>query len=64
MGITLSLGQMVSDCDFIRMIQHAVKGIPVEDETLAVDVIHDVGFSRDCSTASVWNKSFTLLTMS
>lgn len=29
------------------MIQHAVAGIPVKDETLALDVIHDVGFSGD-----------------
>jgi trimethylamine--corrinoid protein Co-methyltransferase len=47
MGITLSFDQMVSDCDFIRMIQHAVGGIPVRDGTLALDVIHDVGFSGD-----------------
>ena len=47
MGVTFSYGQLVMDCDFARMIKYAVNGIPVNDETLAVDVIHDVGPFKD-----------------
>jgi trimethylamine--corrinoid protein Co-methyltransferase len=43
MGVTFSFGQLVMDHEFARMIKHAVKGIPVNDETLAVDVIKEVG---------------------
>ena len=43
MGITFSFGQVVIDNEFARMIKHAVKGIPVDDETLAVDIIKEVG---------------------
>ena len=44
-GITFDFGQLVLDAEFARMIKHAVKGIPVDDETLAVDVIGAVGSS-------------------
>jgi trimethylamine--corrinoid protein Co-methyltransferase len=47
MGITFSFGQLVMDCEFARMIKHAVRGIPVNDETLAVDVIGEVGPFKD-----------------
>lgn len=42
-GITISLGQVVSDADFVRMIKTVLRGVPVNEETLAVDVIHSVG---------------------
>ncbi len=42
-GITFDFGQLVLDAEFARMIKHVVKGIPVTDETLAVDVIKKVG---------------------
>ncbi len=42
MGMTFSFGQLVMDNEFARMIKHVVKGIPVNDETLAVDVIREV----------------------
>jgi trimethylamine--corrinoid protein Co-methyltransferase len=42
-GITFDFGQLVSDAEFARMIKHVVKGITVDDETLAVDVIREVG---------------------
>ena len=35
------------DNEFARMIKHVVKGIPVNDETLAVDVIREVGAFHD-----------------
>ena len=43
MGMTLNWAQLVMDNEFAGMIKHVVKGIPVTDETLAVDVIHEVG---------------------
>jgi trimethylamine--corrinoid protein Co-methyltransferase len=42
-GITFDFGQLVLDAEFARMIKHAVKGIPVDDETLAVNVIKETG---------------------
>ena len=47
MGMTLSYAQLVMDNEFARMIKHAVRGIPVTDETLAVDVINEVGAFND-----------------
>jgi len=44
-GITFDFGQLVLDAEFARMIKHTVKGIAVDDETLAVDVIREVGAS-------------------
>jgi trimethylamine--corrinoid protein Co-methyltransferase len=46
-GMTFDFGQLVMDDEFARMIKHAVAGIPVNDETLAVDVIAGVGPFRD-----------------
>ncbi len=45
--MTFSFGQLVMDNEFARMIKHVVKGIPVNDETLAVDVIREVGAFND-----------------
>jgi len=42
-GITFDFGQLVLDAEFARMIKHVVQGIPVSDETLAVNVIKKVG---------------------
>lgn len=42
-GITMSLGQVVADADFVRMIKTVLEGVPVNEETLALDVIHSVG---------------------
>lgn len=47
MGVTFDFGQLVMDNEFARMIKHAVQGIPVNDETLAVDVIKEVGPFKD-----------------
>ena len=43
MGMTMNWAQLVMDNEFAGMIKHVVKGIPVTDEALAVDVIHEVG---------------------
>jgi trimethylamine--corrinoid protein Co-methyltransferase len=47
MGMTFSFGQLAMDNEFARMIKHVVKGIPVTDETLAVDTIREIGPFKD-----------------
>ena len=42
-GITFDLAQLALDCEFARMIKHTVKGIPVNQETIALDVIQEIG---------------------
>lgn len=42
-GMTCDLGQMVMDNEAIALIRQLVRGVPVSDETLAVDLIHEVG---------------------
>jgi trimethylamine---corrinoid protein Co-methyltransferase len=42
-GVTFDYTQYVLDNDIARMVKHTVQGIPVNDETLAVDDIHAVG---------------------
>lgn len=42
-GITFDLAQLVLDCEFVRMIKHTVNGIPVNKETIALDVIQEIG---------------------
>jgi trimethylamine--corrinoid protein Co-methyltransferase len=46
-GITFDYGQLVLDCEFARMIKHTVMGIPVNDETLAIDPIKEIGSKGD-----------------
>ena len=47
MGMTIDFGQLVMDNEFARMIKFLLHGIPVNDETLAVDVIREVGIGKD-----------------
>lgn len=42
-GITFDFGQLVMDCEIARMIKHTVKGFAVNDFTLAIDPIKEVG---------------------
>ena len=42
-GITFDFGQLVLDCEFARMIKHTVQGFRVTDDTLALDVIKEIG---------------------
>ena len=42
-GMTFDFGQLVMDDEFAGMIKMCVGGIPVRDETLAIDVIDEVG---------------------
>jgi len=46
-GVTFDCGQFVMDNEFARMIKRCVGGIPVSDETLAVDDIAAVGSFGD-----------------
>jgi trimethylamine--corrinoid protein Co-methyltransferase len=47
MGMTLDWAQLVMDNEMAGMVKHVVQGIPVNDETLAVEVIHEVGAFGD-----------------
>ena len=47
MGMTIDYGQLVMDNEFARMIKYVVQGIPVTDDTLAVDVMHEIGPFQD-----------------
>jgi trimethylamine--corrinoid protein Co-methyltransferase len=42
-GLTFDYAKLVMDAEMIRMIQIAIKGITITDETLDMDVIHEVG---------------------
>lgn len=43
MGMTISCSQLVMDAEMAEMMLHSMKGIVVNDETLSVDVIKEVG---------------------
>ncbi|MBT3176763.1 MAG: hypothetical protein HOG03_13150 [Desulfobacula sp.] len=47
MGVTFDYGQLVMDNEFAQMINYCVNGIPVNDETLSVDAIKEVGSFKD-----------------
>ena len=56
-GITFDLAQLVIDNEYAKMIKHAIGGIPVNDESLAVDVIHEIGIGKDfLSHESTYNQ--------
>jgi trimethylamine--corrinoid protein Co-methyltransferase len=42
-GITFDYGQLVMDNEFAAMIKHTVNGLEVSDETLAVEIINEIG---------------------
>jgi trimethylamine--corrinoid protein Co-methyltransferase len=42
-GITFDFGQLVLDCEFARMIKHTLQGFVVTNDTLALDVIKEIG---------------------
>ncbi len=47
LGITFSFEQFVMDNDIVKMVNKVVRGIDINDETLAVDVIKQVGAGGD-----------------
>jgi len=46
-GITFDYGQLLLDCEMARMIKFTIQGVTVNDYTLAVDVIKEIGPGRD-----------------
>jgi trimethylamine---corrinoid protein Co-methyltransferase len=42
-GMTFDFGQLVMDDEFAGMIKQCVRGIRVDDESLAIDVIDQIG---------------------
>jgi trimethylamine---corrinoid protein Co-methyltransferase len=50
LGMTMDLGLLVADNEFVRMIRRMLDGVPVNDETLAVDVIREVGIGGEFVT--------------
>jgi trimethylamine--corrinoid protein Co-methyltransferase len=46
-GITFDFGQLVLDCEFARMVKHTLIGVPVNEDTLAVDPIKEIGPGGD-----------------
>ncbi len=42
-GITFDYGQLVMDNEFAAMIKHTVNGVEVNDQTLSVDIIDEIG---------------------
>ncbi len=46
-GITFDFGQLVMDNEFARMIKHTINGFSINDESLAVNVIAEIGPARD-----------------
>ncbi len=47
MGMTFDFGQLVLDNEVAQMVKHALNGIPVNDETLAVGVTEEIGIGKD-----------------
>ena len=45
--MTIDFGQLVMDNEFAKMIKFLLHGIPVNDETLAVDVIREIGIGKN-----------------
>lgn len=58
--MALDLGQLVLDNEVIRNYRQCAEGIPVNDETLAIDTIKNVGsqghFLMEANTLSYMNK--------
>ena len=47
LGVTFSMEQLVVDNDIIAMQRKAMEGVPICDETLAVDAIKEIGVGND-----------------
>jgi trimethylamine--corrinoid protein Co-methyltransferase len=46
-GITFDYGQLVMDNEFMRLIKRFMIGVPVEEETMAIDLIDEIGPKGD-----------------
>ena len=47
MGITFDLAQLVMDHEIAQMVLHTLQGVPVNDETLSIDMIKEMGIGKD-----------------
>jgi trimethylamine--corrinoid protein Co-methyltransferase len=47
LGMTFSFEQLVIDNDIITMVKKAMEGVPVNEETLAVEAIKFIGVGND-----------------
>ncbi len=61
-GLTFDLAKLIMDAEMIKMIQVATRGISITDESLAVEVIHEVGsggtyITHDSSLKNMRNQS-------
>ncbi len=50
LGMTMDFGLLVADNEFVRMIRRMLDGVPINDETLAVDVIREAGIGGEFLT--------------
>ena len=50
LGITFDFAQLVIDNEIAEMIKHVVKGIDVNDYTMATNVIKEVGVGKEFVT--------------
>jgi trimethylamine--corrinoid protein Co-methyltransferase len=46
-AMTFDYGQLVLDAEIAGLIKYTVAGVPVNDETLSLDVINDIGPFKD-----------------
>ena len=65
-GLTIDYAKLILDAEMIRMIQTATRGVTISDETLAFDIIHEVGpggayISHDHTFQSMRSQSRTEL---
>ncbi len=47
LGMTFDYAQLLMDADMAKMVMFALGGIPVDDQTLSVDQINEVGSFKD-----------------
>jgi len=47
MGITFDLAQLVLDHEIAQMLLYSLQGVPVNDETLSIDIIKEMGIGKD-----------------
>jgi len=47
LGVTFSMEQLVIDNDIIAMEKKVMEGVPISDETLAVEAIKEIGVGND-----------------
>jgi len=60
LGMTFSMEQLVFDNDMIAMTKKAMQGIPVSEETLAVEAIQQVGIGNNFLAHKTTRKNIDL----